>query len=200
MSDSKPEPASITRLVSAEEREAAVSRLTAAFAQDAIAVDEFERRVAEVYEAKTAKALAKVTHDLPDSGSGTSSVPAPAERPTALTRPPAQEVSSILSSIERKVHGPVPEQLDIRAVAGSAEVDLRRAEFPPGVTEIRVDAILGNIELELPDYVHVEHEGRAFLANFSVKGRTRPRGDGAVPVVRITGRSIFANVEVELDD
>lgn len=199
MSDPKSGDTSITRIVSEDEREQAVGRLTAAFAADAIPVDEFEHRVAEVYQAKTLQALRRITDDLPEVPAG-SSLPTPVDRPTEVARRPAQQIASVLSSIERQVHGPAPESLDVRAVAGSVELDLRRAEFPPGVTEIRVDAIMGNIEIELPEYVQVEHEGRAFLANFSVKGRTRRRGDGPVPVVRITGRSIFANVEVELDD
>lgn len=74
------------------------------------------------------------------------------------------------------------------------------AEFPPGVTEINVRAVMGNVELELPEHVRVEDEGRALLANFSLRGRTRAREGEAVPMVRITGRWIMSNVEVEIDD
>ena len=125
-------------------------------------------------------------------------MPAPVDRPTAVTRRPSQRLASVLSSVERKIQGPMPERLNLKSVMGSLELDLRRAEFPPGVTEIRVRAIMGNIELELPDHVRLEHDGHAFLGTFSVKGRSR--GDHTAPVVRITGRSVLANVEVELDD
>ena len=128
MNESNSESHAMTRLVTTEEREQAVKLLTTAFAEDAIPVAEFERRV------------------------------------------------------------------------GSMELDLRRAEFPRGVTEIRVKAVLGNIEIELPDHVRVEHEGHALLAVFSVRGRSPRRESDDTPVVRITGRSILANVEVELDD
>lgn len=200
MSESKPESHAMTRLVSADEREEAVKLLTAAFADDAIPMAEFERRVAEVYGADTAKALQAITRDLPAAGPEQAAVPAPVDQPTAVTRRPTQRFASVLSSMERRIQGPMPERLVVRSVLGSLELDLRSAEFPPGVTEIRVRAILGNIEIELPGHVRVEDEGHAFLGAFSVRGRSRSREGDTAPVVRITGRSLLANVEVELDD
>lgn len=198
MSDSKSE--AVARLVSAEQREAAVQLLSAAFANDAIPVAEFEQRVTRVYEAESARALQEITRDLPVATDNATSVPAIVDQSTAIARVPGESVSSVFSSIERRMQGPIPERLDIRSVVGSMELDLRRAEFPPGVTEIHVKAILGNIEIELPEHVQVEDAGSAFLGTFSVRGRSRKRRGEDAPVVRIVGRSILANVEVELDD
>jgi len=200
MTEPKPDSRAVTRLVTAAEREEAVRLLTAAFADDAIPVAEFERRVAEVYRADSPRALQEITRDLPDPVAQDAPLPARVDPSTAATRRPVQRVASVLSSVERRLQGPMPERLDVRSVMGSVELDLRRAEFPPGVTEIRVRAIMGNIELELPENVRVEEEGHALLGTFSVRGRSRVRQGDAAPVVRITGRSILANVEVELDD
>jgi hypothetical protein len=205
MSDSKPESQAVTRLISTEQREAAVSLLTTAFTNDAIPVDECERRVSEVYRAENAKALQAITRDLPSgtdqaAGTGQASVPARVDQSTAIAHRPSQRIASVLSSVERRLEGPMPQRLDVRSVMSSIELDLRKADFPPGVTEIHIRAILGNIEIELPDHVRVEDEGHAFLGGFSVRGRTRRRDDDAAPVVRITGRAVFGNVEVELDD
>ena len=200
MSESSPDPGAVARLVSDNEREQAVTRLTAAFASDAIAVDEFERRVAEVYRAESATALRAITRDLPEPAAGAAPLPAVVDQPTGVARRPSQQIGSVLSSVERSVDGPMPERLDIRSVVGSLELDLRRADFPPGVTEIRFNAILGNIEIELPRHVRVEDEGQTFLGNLSVRGRTRSERSDDTPVVRIIGRSILANVEIELDD
>lgn len=200
MSESTPEKRTVTRLVTADEREEAVKRLSAAFAEDTIPVAELERRIAEVYRAMTPQALQETMRDLPAPTAPGATVPAPADRPASVARPPSQHFSVVLGSTERSVQGPIPERLDVAAVLGSVELDLRRAEFPPGVTEIHVRSILGNVEIELPAHVRVEHDGLAFLANFSVDGRTRGQRDRDAPVVRITGRSILANVEIELDD
>lgn len=201
MSESTSESGALARRVTATEREHAVTRLTTAFTEDAIAVGEFERRVAEVYRAESAEALQEVTRDLPaPSPAEGGTLPAPVERSTALARPPRQQVRCVLSSVERRLQGPVPEHLHLRSIAGSLEVDLRRAEFPAGVTEIHVDAVLANIEIELPDHVDVEDEGSALLGNFSVRGRSRPGRGGGTAVVRIVGRAVLSNVEVEQDD
>lgn len=200
MSNSHPEPGAIKRLVSAEEREVAVQLLSNAFANDAIAVGEFEQRITRVYEAESAGALRTITQDLPTPTAGAAKVPAVVDRGTALARVPSESLSSVFSSIERRMQGPLPERLDIRSVMGSLELDLRRAEFSAGVTEIHVRAIMGSVEIELPEYVHVDDGGRAFLGTFSVRGRSRNRRGDDAPVVRITGRAIMGSVEVELDD
>ena len=202
MSESKSESKEVARLVTVEEREQAVKLLTAAFAEDTSPVDEFEKRVAEVYKAESSTALQAITRDLPVTSAGNTNVPAPVDQPTAIQRRSEQQLRCVLSSMERRLHDPMPERLDVRSVVGSVELDLRRAEFPPGVTEIHIDAILANVEIELPDHVEVEDAGNALLGHFSVRGRRRrrDRDDPPTPVVRITGRSILSNVEIELDD
>ncbi len=174
--------------------------LTTAFANDAIPVDEFERRVADVYRAGSVQALEAITRDLPEAKPEGVVVPALAQPTGAVARRPQQKVRSILSSVERNVPGPMPERLDVQSIMGSLELDLRRAEFPSGVTEIVVEAILGNIEIDLPEHVVLEDDGHAFLGNFSVRGRSRPRSNADAPVVMITARSSLANLEIDFRD
>ncbi|MBT8404653.1 MAG: DUF1707 domain-containing protein [Gemmatimonadetes bacterium] len=205
MTDFSPSDGSVpARLITSEGREAAVKRLTAAFAEDAIAVEEFERRVAAVYKATSSETLAALTRDLPTGATGGSSVPARAEASRAVdgSRARSRRIASVFSAIERDVAGPMPEILHVRAVMGSVELDLRDAEFPPGLTEIRVRSVMGSVEIDLPDTVRIENDGKAFMGSWVVssrrrRGRERP-ADG--PVVRITGRSIMASVEVGVDD
>lgn len=202
MSESTPDSRALTQLPTAEEREHAVKLLTAAFAEDTIPVAEFERRVAEVYAVQSSTALQETTRDLPAAPAEGSGVPAPVDQPSAIARRPSQQLNCVLSSVERRLDGPMPERLAAKSIVGSLELDLRRADFPPGVTEIHIDAVLGNIEIELPDHVRVEDEGHAILGTFSVRGRSRrrDRDHDSASVVRITGRSILSNVEIELDD
>ncbi len=200
MNDPNGSPKAVVRLPTAEERDAAVRVLSQAFAQDAIAVDEFERRVADVYAAQTSKALVSITKDLATRSDAPSDVPMRTEASESLARRPSRQMTSVLSSIERKIQGPMPECLEVRSVMGSLELDLRRADFPPGVTEIRMQAVMANIEIELPEHVHVEDEGQAFLSSFSIRGRSGRRDHERSTLVRITGRSVLSNIEVEVDD
>lgn len=194
----------LTRLVTAEERDAAVGRLTAAFAEDAFPVAEFERRVSEVWRVATAGELVALTRDLPaaPAGAGATRTESPASGsapvPVRGSAVP-QRLSSIMSNLERRVHGPLPERLRIQATMGNVELDLRDADFPPGTTEIEVKALMGNVEIELPAHVVVEHRGRAFMGGFVVEGRRGVRTSDA-PIVRISGRAILSSIEVEIDD
>ncbi len=206
MTESHSESTELARLPSEGDREAAVKRLTTAFAEDAIAVDEFERRVAEVWKVTSTRALVALTRDLPAEGASTTAPSGlPARRTEAravdVPRERSRHIASVLSSIERRVNGTLPERLNVRAVMASVELDLRDADFPPGVTEIRVRAVMGSVEIDLPPHVEVEDYGRSFMGSFAVRGpRKRATRDANAPVVRITGRSIVSSIEVESDD
>jgi hypothetical protein len=196
--------------LSPEEREAAVSRLSAAFADDVLEVSEFERRLTKVYEAQTAHALVALTHDLPvpaaDSGpkgsprSGSKAVSRAESRALDMDRLPVQKIRSVLSRVERDIRGPMPAVLDVRSAFGHVELDLRDAAFPPGVTEIRVRAVCGNVEIDLPEHVEIENDGRAVVGSFAVRHRRGARGERPAPIVRITGRVVLSNVEIEVGD
>ena len=78
-----------------EEREAAVSRLSAAFADDVLEVEEFERRVTKVYDATTTHALVALTHDLPVAESR--AVSRADSHAIDTDRAPVQRIRSVLS-------------------------------------------------------------------------------------------------------
>lgn len=180
--------------ISSDQREAAIARLSDAFARDLLTIEEFERRADDVYRAETTTALAVLTQDLPeptaDAETGTAVIPH--ERVGA-------RVSAFLSSVERGGPLEIPRELRIRARLGHVLLDLRDARLQPGVTEIDVRALMGNVEILLPDSVAVEHGGRAILGNFSTRGgrgSTGEGGEGSVArTVRIAGRAILSNVE-----
>ncbi len=188
----------MSEIIGPEEREVAVRRLSTAFADDLIEVSEFERRVSKVYEAQTRHALVALTHDLPDEARSTSVAKRPA-RPVDVARAPVQQIRSVFSNIERNVRGAVPSTLDVRSAFGNVELDLRDAEFAPGVTEIHVRAFAGNVEIELPDGVDIENDGRTILGSFKVEQRRRrDRDERPERIVRISGRAIMSNVEIDV--
>jgi predicted membrane protein len=103
------------------------------------------------------------------------------------------------TSVERPGPAVLPSRFGVRAICGSVELDLRRAELPHELTEITVQAVCGSVELELPDHVDVECVGTTFLGSFSQEGGSRRSEDRGQtrPRVRILGRSVFSSVEVE---
>lgn len=180
---------------SAEEKESAVARLSAAFADDRVTLEEFERRVEEVYKAATPMALAKLTSDLP--------APKPAgidEKRQMIVDAVAARAAmpprlfTAFGNIERSGHLTVPPHLEIRARFSNVELDLSDAELQPGVTEIVVRAFCGNVEVKLPAGVRVEHHGGALLGSFTAKVGTVVT-TGNLHTVRVVGRAVLSNVE-----
>lgn len=185
--------APVVRLAPAQ-REAIIERLATAFANDVIDIDEYDRRVTAVYGATTLGELTALVSDLgvaPHQDGGTSVA-------SARTGP-AMRVGAFFSSVERDAFQTVPARLDVRATFGNVELDLRHSHFEDGVTVIDVRAFMGNVEIWLPPDLLVENyiesrfssatctSGAVHATAFMAPNRT----------VRITGRALFACVEVD---
>ena len=174
--------------VSPAARERVIALLTERYAQDNLTLDEFERRAEAAYAARSPNELAALTADL-----------SAGEVPVARASLPAGSVGVVLGSIVRDMHA-VPRALDVRTVLGNVELDLTRASFAPGVTEISLHAFMGNIEIQLPPHVGVEDHVSAVLGSFEY--RRHPRASSWVEsskitsVVRFTGRVTMSSAEV----
>jgi hypothetical protein len=174
--------------VSPAARERVIALLTESYAQDHLSLDEFERRAAAAYSARTPDDLASLTADLGDTG-------APATRASL----PSMNIGVVLGSIVRDMHA-VPRALEVRTVLGNIELDLTHASFAPGVTEIALHAFMGNIEIQLPPHVGVEDHVSAVLGSFEY--RRHPRATSwteshhVTSVVRFTGRVTMSSAEV----
>ena len=183
---------------SAPQREQAIARLSQSFAEDAITMDEFERRAELVYRAATAAELQNLVADLPaviepaESKSGKRGKGSSVARVVSGDR-----VRTFLGSTERRMPASVPRQLSVRTVLGNTELDFRGSRFEPGITEVHVRCLFGNVEITVPEGVRVELLVSSVLAHV---GATRSLDFDDTPtsesVLRVTGRAMFANVEV----
>ncbi len=172
------DPAAVERVVDA---------LTRHYADDRITAEELEARLERAYRATTDAQLEALVADLPAS---VAVVPAAGASP--------RRVAALLSAQEQRVTGVVPRQLELRARMGYVEMDLTRATFEPGVTEIDVRAVMGYVQIRLPAGVHVECLGRAVMGFFALKGGAEAGGADAPAVVRITGRAMMGFAEVHV--
>ena len=174
--------------VSPASRDRVIALLTERYAQDQITLDEFERRATAAYAATSTAALMALTADLGDGV-------VPAVRASL----PAGNVGVVMGSIVRDMHA-VPRRLDVRTVLGNVELDLTRASFAPGVTEIALHAFMGNIEIQLPAHVGVEDHVSAVLGSFEYRRHPRAaswiESSNVASVVRFTGRVTMSSAEV----
>ena len=186
--DDPVDPLTLAPPVSPAARERVIALLTERYAQDHLSLDEFERRAAAAYAARTPADLSALTADLGDA-------PVPASRASL----PSMNVGVVLGNIVRGMHA-VPRRLDIRTVLGNVELDLTHASFAPGVTEISLHAFMGNIEIQLPPHVGVEDHVSAVLGSFEYRRHPRAsswiEGSRVASVVRFTGRVTMSSAEV----
>lgn len=165
-------------------RERVVDLLQAGFANDHLSIEEFERRVAVAYQAKTPADLDTLVADL-----------APAV--VAPDVPPRTRITALFSNNERNGFMAIPHYLEVVSILGNVELDLSDATFAPGLTVIAVSAVLGNVEITVPFGVRVECAGDAFFGNFDYKAADIVGyPTDAERVVRITGHSVFASVQI----
>lgn len=186
--DDPVDPLTLAPPVSPAAREKVIALLTERYAQDHLSLDEFERRAAAAYAARTPADLSALTADLGDG-------------PVSATRAslPAMNIGVVLGNIVRDMHA-VPRRLDIRTVLGNVELNLTHASFAPGVTEISLHAFMGNIEIQLPPHVGVEDHVSAVLGSFEYRRHPRAsswiEGSRVASVVRFTGRVTMSSAEV----
>ncbi|HEY5086924.1 MAG TPA: DUF1707 domain-containing protein [Gemmatimonadaceae bacterium] len=165
-------------------RERVVDLLQLRFADDHLSLDEFERRVAVAYQAKTATELEALVPDL-------------APEVAVAHVPERARILTVLSNHERNGPMTVPRHLEIVTVMGNVELDMSDATFAPGDTEIEISAVMGNVEITVPFGVRIESSGDGFFGNFDYKtAEIVSYPSDAARVVRITGHAVFSSVEI----
>jgi Cell wall-active antibiotics response 4TMS YvqF len=107
---------------------------------------------------------------------------------------------SVMSRLERAGEWDLPARFWVRTVMGNVRIDLTRARFLPGTSEIEVLAIMGEVRITIPHGVKVECDGGGLWREFRVKrvSNAVPRPDA--PCVRITGSAYMGTVIVRVVD
>lgn len=184
-----------------EERERATALLSAAFADDRLSLEQFEERVGAVFRAPSREDLEALLHDL-----------APASRPArpAVSRPGARGVAevvpshdrrfAILANLEHHSMSVVPRRLDVSAVFGNVELDLRDASYGAGVTEIHVRAVFGHIAITLPAGAEVEQRASGVLGSVECLPSPLSAHLGGAPFIRVTGHAVLGAVEISFGE
>jgi hypothetical protein len=81
-------------------------------------------------------------------------------------------------------------------VMGGCELDFRDAQLGSGVTEVRVLAMMGGVEILAPPDVHVECSGIGIMGGFGVSTHYRPPAHPDAPILRVTGVAIMGGAGV----
>jgi len=179
--------------ISDTDRDRAAAVLREAHAQGRITVDELDERLTSVYNAKTFADLVPVTRDLPATQDATAGA-APARRRIGGT--PRFKLSlAILGGASRDGQWVVPPEYTAVATLGGIKLDMRDASFAEAETVIKAVAVMGGMEITVPEDAEVE------VGAFGVMGGVDHGGEGpgapGAPRIRITGVAVMGGIEVK---
>ena len=184
------------------ERERVMEVLSQHFAQDHLTIDEFERRIEQVYRIDSPAALRSLTQDLPDI---VSNVPAARPLPTpsggrAAVSGRQDRILSIMSETTRTGPWLVPPHLDVTGVMSDTKIDLTHAVMPVGVVDFEVRAIMASLKVIVPPGMRVIIDTHSVMSNVRSRADELPPEDapatGNAPVVRITGFALMSDVNI----
>ena len=108
-----------------------------------------------------------------------------------------EQVSAILSSVERRGPWTVPRHLEVRVRLGSAELDFREAVLGPGITTIDVSISLGSLELIVPPHIGVDVNVALHLGSVEHAQPLAPLlADTSRQIIRVIGGVHLGSCEV----
>lgn len=176
------------------DRERVVEVLRQAAGDGRLSIDELDERISAVYAAKTYAELEPVIRDLPVSGpaSGTTAIPSVSVPAKAHT---SHLAVGILGGFERRGAWAVPANFTAVAIMGGGTVDLRDAQFTTGQVTISALAIMGGVEIIVPDDAEVHSTGIGIMGGFGGRARGPGRPDG--PKIIVRGFALMGGVDVK---
>jgi hypothetical protein len=160
------------------ERDATVDHLREAAAEGRLTMEELADRIESASKAVMRGDLVPLTADLP----ATSAV---------LPTEPASVRTA--GDIKRSGAWMVPPESQFRSYFGNVKLDLRQATITAQTIHIDAHTPFGNIDLLVPEGVHVEVYAKAPLGK--VKHEGSPTTPGA-PRIVLTGGTWFGNVKI----
>lgn len=197
------EPTDAAQPPLAQARQVTIDALCEHFANDALAVEEFERRVEVAHHAGSAEELKQLLLDLPGGNvpavrdAGTAPAPRPRPRVTAAAHVKQQGfVVAIMGGATRRGRWTPARTNFAFALMGGAELDFREAALPPGVTEVQVLTVMGGVEIIVPPGVNVESHGIGIMGGFD---STEDQDyDPEAPTLRVAGLALMGGVEIKV--
>jgi hypothetical protein len=172
-------------LASDAEREHAVNVLREAAVEGRLTLEEFSTRVGSALSARTRTDLVAVTADLP--------MPIPPAMP--YYRRPVEWSLALLSSTRRLGPWRVAHQTAAVAIMGHVELDLRTATIDSPVVTVDALALMGSVDVIVPEGVGVDLDGLAIMGTREVRLTNYEHRPG-MPVVCVRAYALLGSVVV----
>ena len=161
-------------------------------------MEELDERLDAVYTAKTYADLEPITRDLPQTAGAQIPVPSAvtAGDPQRFGgQPTSHGAFAIMGGFSRKGDWVVPEECTAFAFMGGGELDLREARYATPTVTIHVIAIMGGVEITVPEDATVRVTGIGIMGAFDHQssGTGQPGG----PTIVVNGVALMGSAEVK---
>jgi hypothetical protein len=178
------------------DRERVADVLRQAAGDGRLTMEELDQRLDSVYAAKTYAELEPITKDLPQAAGGRAPAPAPSGDPQRFGGVPSSHGAfAIMGGFSRKGAWVVPEEFTAFALMGGGELDLREARYAAQTVTIHVVAIMGGIEITVPEDANVRVTGIGVLGAFEHQNTGTGTPDS--PTIIVNGVAFMSGVEVK---
>jgi hypothetical protein len=186
------------RRASHADREHVAERLREAAGDGRLSIDELEERLDAAFAARTYADLERLTSDLPDQ-TGPVQVPARTRSGgTIVERVTGREGRrwsvALMSGTTRKGRWALGRDHVAVAVMGGVDLDLRDAELESGEVVIRVLALMGGVDIVVPDDCVLDASGFGVMGGFDHHDRAGEPPPGA-PVIKVRGLAVMGGVD-----
>jgi Domain of unknown function (DUF1707) len=180
--------------ISDTDRDRAAEVIREAHAQGRITVDELDERLSSVYAAKTEADLVPVTRDLPATPDPRPAAMAPARGRIGGTARFRTSLA-ILGGASRDGAWVVPPEYKAIATLGGIKLDMSDSTFAEAETVIKAYAVLGGMEITVPEDAEVEVGAVGIMGGID-HGGEGPGVPGG-PRIRIVGVAVMGGIEVK---
>jgi len=189
-------------------RQQTIDRLTAAFAADAITMEEYERRATAANAATSLEQLESLSFDLP---AVQKPKPEGSRKPAAAYEPRNGINASIIGSTpmttgcvmgDRNLTGNwlSSDRVSSFTVMGSTKLDLRDVDLPPGPVRIEAFTLMGETKIVVPRGLPVRLNVFAFMGESQAGRDVNQQINGATTWVEISGFAMMGSVTVRAMD
>jgi Domain of unknown function (DUF1707) len=176
------------------DRELVAEALGQAAGDGRLTLGELDQRLEAAYAAKTYAELEKLTEDLPTAG-----VLAPNTGKLPAQRfggnPTSRFGIALMSGFNRAGRWVVPRRFTGLAVMGLGSMDMRNASFAEQTVRITVFALMGGIDIVVPEDAEVHAHGLGIMGDSGGHGVTGP-GQADAPVIIVRGLALMGAIGI----
>lgn len=175
--------------------------LSQAYADGRLNREEFDERSQQLWQLRTLAELEQLTHDLGSSTGHALAMARTANLPTRnlVTGTPGARVTvSLMGYSARSGHWTCPPRHVVSATMGGITLDLTEADFTAHHTQILCFAVMGKIEILVPDDLDVRTDGVGLMGGFdgSLHRDAPSNALAGAPVVHIGGLALMGGIKV----